>query len=44
MLTKFFYSGKPEQTVINLASQYPCEVGNYYKPHFTGGETEAHTG
>lgn len=43
MLTKFFHSDDPEQTVINLASQYPCEVGKYYQPYFIGGETGAHT-
>lgn len=43
MLTKFFCSDDPKQTVINLASQHPCEVGNYFQAHFTGGETGEHT-
>lgn len=41
MLTKFSCSDDPEQTVINLASQQPCEVGNYYQAHFIGGETKS---
>lgn len=38
MLTKFFHSEDPEQAVINLASQYHCEVGNYYQPHLQVGK------
>lgn len=41
MLTKFIHSDDPEQTVINLASQYLCEVGNYYQSYLIGGETGA---
>lgn len=41
MLTKFIHPDDPEQTVINLASQYLCEVGNYYQPYLIGGETGA---
>lgn len=41
MLTKFIHSDDPEQTVINLASQYLCEVGNHYQPYLIGGETGA---